>query len=182
MDAAFAWLGQLAEWLGAFIPRWVILDTTQGAIKYVGGDRPVVCGPGVHFFWPARTTFVIYPTARQTDQLETQTMESSDGVTFVVSGLITYRVIDLAALLTTTHDAMVAIRDMAQAAVHDVCCAGTWTELQGKQRNRSVLKTELKNEAQRQLKDYGVEVIKLQLTSLARCRVIRLSQSTAQEG
>ena len=163
------------------MPRWVILDTTQGAVKYVGGDRPVVCGPGIHFYWPARTTIVIYPTARQTDQLETQTMETSDGVTFVVSGLITYRVKDLAALLTTTHDAMAAIKDMSQAAIHDTCCYGTWAELQTKQR-KSTLKTELRNEAQKQLRDYGVDVIKLQLTSLARCRVIRLSQSTAVEG
>ena len=181
MESAFAWLGSLFEWFGAFIPRWVILDTTEGAIKYVGGSRVVVCGPGIHFYWPARSTMIKYPTARQTDQLEAQTMESSDGITFMVSGLITYRVRDIAALIPTTHDAVAAVRDMAQAAIHDTCCYMTWSELQTKQQ-RGTLKTELKNEAQKQLRDYGVEVIKLQLNSLARCRVLRLSQSTSVEG
>lgn len=180
MEAALAWIGQIAQWIGAFIPRWAILDTTQGAIKYVGGKHVVVCGPGIHFWWPARTTFIDHPTARQTDRLETQTMESADGKTFMVSGTITYRVVDLAALVTTTHSPYHAINDIAMCVVHDVCCELDWADLQSMQR-RGTIKTQLRNEAQKQLRDYGIEVAKLQLNSIARCRVLKISQSTASE-
>lgn len=107
-------------------------------------------------------------------------MESKDGKTFLVAGMITYRVTDLAALLTTTHNATVAVGDIAMAAIHDVCCEVDWTDLQNMQR-RGTIKTQLRNEAQRQLKDYGIDVIKLQLNTLARCRVLKISQSTATE-
>lgn len=180
MEAALAWIGQIASWIGQWIPRWTILNTTRGAIKYVGGKRVVYCGPGIHFWWPARTQFDDYPIVRQTDKLETQTLESKDGVTFIVSAMVTYSVTNLAALLPTTHNPMVAVNDISMAAVHDVLCEYDWAELQAAQR-RGTVKTRLRNEAQRQLESYGIEVIKLQLNTLARCRVIKVSQSTFSE-
>lgn len=180
-ESAFAWVGQIVEWFGQWVPRRTILAPNEGALKYVRGNRVVECGPGIHVWWPATTRFLIFPTARQTDRLESQAMESSDGITFIVSALITYRVSDLTALLTTTHDPDVAIRDMAMAAVHDVCADKSWATLQADHRHVSRLKTELRNAAQAQLREYGVNVIKVQLNSLARCRVVRLSQSTSSE-
>jgi regulator of protease activity HflC (stomatin/prohibitin superfamily) len=180
VDSALAWIGQVAEWFGQFIPRRQILDTTEGAIKYVGGSTPKVCRAGVHWWWPYTTTWVMYPTARQTDRLENQTLETADGKTFVVSGTITYEVEDIAALVTTTFSPMVAIKDLASTALHDVCSDYEWGGLQEGQR-KGTLKTKLKNEAQKTLKDYGVRVIKFQLNTLARTRVLKVSLSTSSE-
>lgn len=180
MGEAFAWLGRLVEWIAQWIPRWVILDTTEGAIKYVGGARPVVCEAGIHFYWPARTTFVMYPTARQTDRLETQVMESKDGKTFIVSGTLTYEVSDLSQLVPRTHSPSTTTVDIAMTAVHDVCCDFEWAELQLEQR-KGTLKTKLKNEAQKQLSEFGIRVLMLKINSLARARVIKISQSTSTE-
>lgn len=180
MGEAFAWLGKLVEWLGAFFPRWVILDTTEGAVKYVRGV-PKMCNPGgIWWYWPVTTLWHQYPMARQTDRLECQTIESKDGKTFIVAGTITYQVVDLLALLTTTHSATTNTRELAASAVHDICCDYDYAELQSKNQ-KGTLKTELKNEAQKQLAEYGVKVLKLQITSLARCRVYKVSQSTASE-
>lgn len=180
MDGAFAWISAMAEWFGRFIPRRVIVNTTEGAIKFKHGDTVVLCGPGLHWYWPWSTEFQTHPTARQTDRLETQTMESSDGKTFIVGATITYEVSDLAALVTKTHSPFATVVDISMTAVHDVCCDYTWEELQSMQR-RGTLKTQLRNEAQRQLRDYGVLVQKLQLTTLARARVLKVSQSIANE-
>lgn len=180
MGDAFAWVGQIVAWFGAFIPRWAILNTTEEAVKFVGGSKVVVCTTGIHWYWPATTEFIAYPVVRQTDRLDSQTLESADGKTFLVSAMIIYRVVDLAALIPTTHNAQQAIADIAMSAVHDVLCQYDWADIQSMQR-RNTLKTQLRNEAQKQLKDYGVEVIKLQINTLARCRVIKLSQSTSSE-
>jgi regulator of protease activity HflC (stomatin/prohibitin superfamily) len=180
VGAAFEWIGKLVEWLGAFIPRWVILDTCIGAVKYKRGV-PMFCAPGgVWWYWPVTTLWQEYPMARQTDRLESQTIESKDGKTFIVAGTITYMVTDLLALLTTTHNATTNTRELAASAVHDICCDYDYAELQVKNQ-KGTLKTELKNEAQKQLGAYGVTVLKLQITSLARCRVYKISQSTASE-
>lgn len=180
MDSALAWIGKIAEWIGAFIPRWAILDTTEGACKFIGGSKVKVCGPGVWFYWPARTTFRSYPTAQQTDRLETQTMESRDGKTFLAGGTITYRVNDLALLIPVVHSPSTSIIDIAMTAIHDVCCGFNWEELQEYQR-KGTLKTRLRNAAQKDLEGFGVEVLMLKLNTLGRCRVIKISQSTASE-
>jgi regulator of protease activity HflC (stomatin/prohibitin superfamily) len=181
LDSAFAWLQSITDWLGRFIPRWVVVDTTAGGIKYVGGSRVVVCQPGIVWYWPIRTVWIEYPTARQTDRLESQTMESVDGITFIVSGTLTYQVEDLGKLLPCVHNAATMTVDIAMAAVHDVCCDMPWEQLKREQRHATLLKTKLKNSAQTQLGEYGIRVIKLQLNTLARCRVLKVSQSVSQE-
>lgn len=179
---ALAWIGQIFEWIGRWIPRWVVLDSTEAAVKYVRG-KPVFCESGrIHWYWPAMTTWQPYPVARQTDRLESQTMETMDGKTFIVAGILTYRVRDLMLLVPTTHSPSATVIELAASAVHNVCCQYTWEELQAAQRDEETgLHAKLKREAQRQVYGYGVEIIKLQLTSLARCRVLKVLQSTSSE-
>lgn len=199
MESALAWIGKIADWIGQWFPRWQILNTTEGAIKYrtfllplafrrfVGrsyhfnGDiRVKVCGPGLHWYWPANSTFIGYPIAQQTDRLEAQTMESSDGKTFIVCGTITYSVTDLSLLLPLLHSPTKSTIDITMTVLHDVCCDMTWAALQDESR-RGTLKTKLKNSAQRQLEQYGLKVIMVKVTSLARCRVLKVSQSVSTE-
>jgi hypothetical protein len=179
MDSAFAWIGQIVEWVGQFFPRRKLLDTTEAAVKYVRGV-PQYCGTGPHWYWPYTSTWIEFPTARQTDRLETQTMESTDGRAFIISGALTYAVSDIMKLVPTTYSPVTTIKEIAATAIHDVCCEMSWEQLQTMQQ-RGTLKTQLKNEARRLLKDYGVDVLDFRLHSLARCRVYRVSQATASE-
>lgn len=180
MESALAWIGQVAEWFGQFIPRRVVLDTTEGAIKFVNGKDPVYCGPGKHWWWPWTSKFESFPIVRQTDNIETQTLETSDSRTFLVNGTITYSVNDLLKLMTTVHSPVTAIAEISTSALNDVLCKMTWAEIEDEQR-KGTLKTKLKVAAQRELADYGVTVIRLKINSLARCRVLKISQSNASE-
>src|ERR1041385_6022960 len=135
LESPLGWIGQIADWVGRFIPRREILNTTEGAIKYSGFVLPlwlrVWCGgfdgdfrvsvhsAGVHWYWPWTSRWDVHPTARQTDRLGTQTMESKDGKTFLVSGTITYHVTDLAAFVTQTHSPLMTVVDTAMLALHD---------------------------------------------------------------
>lgn len=180
MENAFAWLGNLIEWFGKLIPRLEVLDTTTAAVKFVRG-QPKFCTPGaMHVYWPVTTLWNPYPTARQVDRLETQVMESIDGTTFMVSGTLAYEITDLMALVPTTENPMAAIGEIASTALHDVLCTLTWEELKTEQR-KGTLKTKLKNVAQRELQEYGVSVIRFKLNTLSKCRVFKVSQSTASE-
>lgn len=180
MESALAWIGQIAEFLGRFVPRWVILDTTEGAVKFVRGSHVVVLGPGIHWYWPAVTTMTRYPTARQADNLRTQTMVTSDDKTIAVGGMLVYQVNDLGLLLAHTHNAVTAVADIALTTIHDVCCRMTWDDLKREQQ-RGTLDTKLKNSTQKALSEYGVTVIKTMLTDLAPCRVYKLVQSQSTD-
>lgn len=178
MDSALAWVGQIAEWIGRFIPRWEIINTTQSGIKWVKGKDVVTLPPGVHWYWPATTELIVHPVARQAIDLRPQTLETKDGITILAGGLVSYEIEDIEMLLAHTYDPDNTVRDICLPAIHDVLHAMTWEEITTAPR----LSLRLKNEVQRELKDYGVKVLQAKLTDLAKCPVLRLINSTNMDG
>jgi regulator of protease activity HflC (stomatin/prohibitin superfamily) len=179
MDSALAWIGQLAEWIGKFFPRLVILDPRKGGVKFIRGQKVVQLKP-LDVYWPILTEIDTYPVVRQTDNLVTQTFVTKDDVTIAVGGMIVYEVTDVVKLLTTVHNAIHAIQDIALTAIHDVCCNMTWEQLKDEQR-KGTLDTKLRKATEKQLSEYGVKVIKCMLTDLARTRVLKVIQSVNRD-
>lgn len=192
MDAALGWIGAIIEWIGKFFPRFATLEMNQGALKTEGFFLPprfrrfkddcriTVMGPGLHWWWPATTTFERYPTAYQTDNLPSQTIETPDGATVTVGGMISYRITNLGLLLPFCHEPIKVIQTVTLPAIHQVVCRLPWAELQEQQR-KGTINTKLRNEAKKRLAEFGIEVSDVELTDLARARVFRLIQSTQQD-
>jgi regulator of protease activity HflC (stomatin/prohibitin superfamily) len=176
MDSALAWVGQLAQWFGQFFPRWIILNTTEGAVKFVGGKRVVLLGPGIHWFWPARTEVKAWVVARQSVNLPSQTVTTKDGKVIAVGGLLIFRITDAMKLIADTWDPDQTIKDIAAGALHEVCSLSTWEELR-----TGDLTTVLRRTLRRRLRPFGVKVIHATLTDLAPCRVLKIFQSAATD-
>lgn len=177
---ALAWIGQLAEWFGKFIPRWVIFSPSHGGVKFVAGKRAVPLGAGIHWYWPARTVLFEYPLARQADNLATQTITTEDNKTIAAGGMIVYEVKDIVALISTCHDPQSTIRDLTLSAIHDTLCRHTWAQIRQAQQTGQ-LDVVLRQKAAKHLKSYGVRVLKVMLTDLAPCRVYKVMQSTSRD-
>ena len=173
MESALAWIGQPVELVASFFPHFKIVRTTHGMVKWVGGSRVVSLGPGWHWYWPCRTEVVEFPTARQSINLANQTITTTDDKTIMVGGMVVFEVHDIAALVAYTFDPDDAVKDIASAAVHDVCCTKTWEQLKAGQRDGS-LDRELRAEMKKGLSKYGVTIIRTTLNELALCRVIKI--------
>jgi regulator of protease activity HflC (stomatin/prohibitin superfamily) len=189
MDGALAWISQIAQWVGQFIPQWRTLEPTQAGIKVVGGrvrwwrkDLPVIVvqHDGIVCWWPAVTHITIYPVARQANDLRAQTLVTSDGRTFTVAGMIVYEIKDVVKIVAHTFDPDDTIRDIALTAIHDACIQHSGDSLMAGARSGS-LDREMRAEAKKYLEPYGVNVLKLTLTDLAPCRVYRLVNSAPTE-
>ncbi len=178
MNEALAWVGQIAGWIGRFIPRWEIIPATHAGVKFVRGHRVVPLAPGIHWWWPVTTTFERYPVVRQATNLRAQTMETKDGITIAVSALIVYEVHDIADLIARTFEADNTIGEVALTATMDVLHGKTWDEIRGTR--RSTLNNALRKAAERVLEPYGVTVLGMALTDLARCRVFKVLTGTAE--
>jgi regulator of protease activity HflC (stomatin/prohibitin superfamily) len=176
MTEAFSWLGQLVEWIGQFIPRILQVNQLQGAVKFVRGKPGTALKSGMHVWWPLTTTLHTYPVARQAEELRGQTMVTVDDKVILVGGLIVYEVGDIEKLVGHTFMPEQTVKDLTLTVVHDICCRMSWEDLKGGQR-RGTLDTRLKNEAQKVLEPYGVTVLKLMLTDLSPCRVLKLVQT-----
>ena len=181
MGDAFAWLGKIFEWLGQWIPQWIIVDPTMGGVKCVKGNKRIIpIVPGVCWYWPATTTVKLYPTVRQADNLRTQTICTKDDKVIAVGGIIIYEVIDVIALLTTNFEPIQTINELALSAIHDVCCQLTWEELKEQQRNGK-LDRAMKSACFEALKPFGVRVLKTMLTDLSPVRVLKVIQSVSKD-
>jgi regulator of protease activity HflC (stomatin/prohibitin superfamily) len=188
VEAALGWLGAVIEWLGRFIPRCVIVDSTQGAIKWVNrlarlpwrASPPQeihVLGPGRHWYWPWTTKFEEWPVARTTRDLPTQDITTSDGKIITVRGLLAFEVQDLEILVCHTEDPHDAIRDIASTALHEVLKDSTYDEVLHKNLDRK-----LRGAAARALHPYGIKVLELTLLSCTPARVVRLVQNSVTDG
>ena len=133
-------------------------------------------GAGVVWYWPATTNLVTYPTARQTMNLATQLLNTSDGKTFVIGGVVTYEINDLEKVLAHTFDADQTVEDIAQAAITDACAGKTWEELRAGIDNGRFYIT-MRQELARGLKTFGITVIRARVSDFALCRAYRIVQA-----
>lgn len=192
LDSALGWIGKIADWIGQWIPRWFVCPMNHGFVKFEGFFLPAAlrrykdamrvtyCGPGLHWYWPATTLTDQYPTAFQTDNLPSQSFETSDGYSITVGGSVSYSVTDLVTLLTTNYGQQKTIAVHTLSAIHRVCCCMKLEELKDEQR-RGTLNTKLRIAAQKLLTEFGVKVEQCSLTDLTKSRAIRLIQSTQQD-
>jgi regulator of protease activity HflC (stomatin/prohibitin superfamily) len=181
VESALGWIGAIIEWIGQWIPRWIVLDTTQGAVKFVYGKRLIAQTGGIVCWWPAVTKLVTYPIARQANDLRAQTIVTKDGKPYIVGAMIVYEVEDLVKILGQTWDADDTIRDIALSVIHDVLVQYEAEPLMAAVRSGDLDK-DLRHEARKGLAPYGIKVVKLTLTDLAPCAVYRLVGSMPSEG
>ena len=85
METAFAWLGEIMNWFGKWFPRLLIVRSTHAGVRFRHGKKPEALMPGLRVYWPLVTEVDIIPTARQTHNLPTQALMTSDGKKVVVS-------------------------------------------------------------------------------------------------
>lgn len=189
LDSALGWVGKIADWVGRFFPRWEVLHPAVAAVKCVGWSvrwrkyptvRHVVQRAGIVIWWPLVTEKYEWPVVQQANNLQAQTIVTTDGKTFIVAGMISFEVEDVLVLVTEVYDADDTIRDHALAAVHDACIQFSSDELLAASRNGK-LDTAMRQEARARLKPLGVKVLNVRLTDLAPGRVLRLVSSQPTE-
>ena len=116
METAFAWLGEIMNWVGKWFPRLVIVRSTHAGVRFRHGKKPEALLPGLRVFWPLVTEVDVIPTARQTHNLPTQALTTSDGKKVVVSGVVVYRIKDIVATMARNWDVSDTLNDISMVA------------------------------------------------------------------
>jgi regulator of protease activity HflC (stomatin/prohibitin superfamily) len=173
---AFSWIGQVVGWFGQFIPRWQIINANQGAVKFKNGSEIIPLGPGIHWWFPATSNLTIYPTARQTVDLRTQLLVTTDEKTVAVGGMVTYRVSNIEDLIGRTFDADQTVRDICGGVISEIVRDAAWPDLQTPE-----FQKELTRLMRKRLRPFGVHAMKATLTDCAPVLGVKLFQSTGQD-
>jgi Membrane protease subunits, stomatin/prohibitin homologs len=172
MDSAFAWIGQIIEWFGNFIPRLRIIRSTHAGVKYVRGARVIELKPGLHFYWPLTTEVEVIPVARQTHNLVTQTLTTKDNVSVIIGAVVIYEINSIVDALSNNWDVSDTISDVTQMAV--VAVVNNWDYIDLRNQLSAKVENELSIETRKQLKPFGVKVLRCGISDFSQCRVYRV--------
>jgi regulator of protease activity HflC (stomatin/prohibitin superfamily) len=180
MEAAFAWLGYVFEWLGRWIPRLTIVNTTHGWVKFVGGSKVKSGGAGPVWHWPMWTNLVVFPIERDSLQCPAQAITLSSGETVLVVATVVYEVKEIEKLVAQTPEPQSTIADLTMGAVLYVMEGiNSWDEIRqlsvrAPRARDTELNRRLRDEVQRALEPYGVNVLMVMLQNKAKARVYKL--------
>ena len=179
MESAFAWLNQLFQAVYQFFPRILIVRATHGAVKWCRGKHIKLLSPGLHWYWPLTTEVELIVTARQTLAIPDQVMATKDGKKVVVKTLVVYRIPDpVRAIGKTNWDVDTTINDLTQSAVVRVIATHTYDEIMAGIRDESLTKT-LTHAVRKELRQFGVHVVRSKLVDFAETKVLKLVMSQA---
>jgi regulator of protease activity HflC (stomatin/prohibitin superfamily) len=170
MEAAFAWIGYLFEWLGRFIPRVQIIRATHAGVRFRNGKTAREIKPGLCIYFPLTTEVDIIPVARQTQNLPSQSLLTKDGKQVVVGGVVVYSIRDIVAALSKNWDIADTINDITMVAITQVVTSHTLEHLLSKLTEE--VQTELTRVTRKKLAVYGVKVYRTALTDFATCLII----------
>jgi regulator of protease activity HflC (stomatin/prohibitin superfamily) len=185
MEGALAWISNIVEWIGQFIPQRRLIASTHAGVKWRnslrGGRQAVIkLSPGMHWFWPFTTDLTTYPTARQTIKLNHVTISTVDDKTVAVGALFVYEISDIEAILAKTYDPEDTIHDIAVGALSRVVCNSSWPELTQMRRSGALDKA-IKVKVRKDLERYGVRVLRTVVTDLAAIRVYKVIDEKAAQ-
>jgi len=182
VESALAWISELVNWFGRWVPRIFQVRISERAVKYVRG-RAAVCGPGLHVYWPITTEIDHVCVARQVIKLPSQVTTSKDGVSIEVGGLLVFTIEDAFKYLVGNYEAQDSAAVIALGAMRRAVGMRTFDQLR---ENRADIDNTLASQAQKRLDVLGVKVETLEITDLAETLVFsvfgRAGHGQASEG
>ena len=179
MEAAFAWLGDLVNFIGRLLPRLVIIKATHAGVRFKYGryvhnmlSYNGLFKTGLHVYWPFVTEIATFPVKRQTVNLPFQTLTTTDGQPVSIGGIVTFEIIpeEIHKTLAEIWDADETIRDIALATISDVLLGKSSDEIYKSPR---IVKKKITYRLSKKLRDYGIKVIYFSASDLTNAFVFR---------
>lgn len=69
MTAALAWVNDLVQWLGRWVPRLVLVAPTHRGVRFGPRGQALAKGPGLVWYWPMIHELIEVPVTLQSIQL-----------------------------------------------------------------------------------------------------------------
>lgn len=165
-----SWIAEAIQWFGKLFPRMTHLECMDIGVMIKRGSHVYVLQPGIHWYWPIWTVWYSRPANIQTATLPTQALTTLDGKVVVVGGMVRYEFSreenDVRRAIVETDDVERSLEDEALAVFCDFVTTKNLSEIQEK---RTETNRSLTGRLATRLANYGVKVIRAQLTDFSPC-------------
>lgn len=158
LGSLLGWLGNFVEWLVDWVPVYEIVQFNEMGVRYHCGNEPIELGPGVHWYIPNLDTIEKHHASRDVLQIESLSLETSDGIAVQVGMVLTYHITDVLRYEVENLDADEAMSEVAQGAMREIVTSHSWDDLRSTTEDGTRLGNKLKNRMSKVLDRFGVEV------------------------
>ena len=169
-------IDRLADFLVSIIDLCkvgVIVDQYERGVILRWGKLQRLLLPGFHWHWPLGVDQVltdnVVPT---TDSLDPQSLTTKDGLSIVLSGIVTWQIDDIEKVLLQVEDADGVLTDTACGVIARAVAQSTWQQI-----TDPTFPDRLTRRVQTLAAKYGIGVLRVQISDLSRSRSLRLWQS-----
>lgn len=181
MNFGLEWLNDVMRWLGRWLPHWDVCEPTHAGVKFRAslirsGVRTTEIKPGLYWYWPVTTRAYVIPVVRQSVDLPSQSLDTIDGVSMLVSTALVYEVVDVVQALTKNYDVGDTIKEIGAASAVESVVGRKHKDLRDAFAD-GLIEKELKSAARKLLKPYGIKVIDARFTDCAHHTCIRTEGS-----
>lgn len=171
MNDALSWIGEIIRAVGQLIPRLIIVKATHRGVKWVQGKKVREMLPGLHWYWPVTTDAEVIVSARQTLNLPSQALLTTDNKPIVFGCLIVYSIRDvILAVGEKNWDVDTTVCDIGQSAVTAVVSTLSFEEV----KDLKTTAERITQECRKKLKQFGVAVHRCAVTDFTACKMLKL--------
>jgi regulator of protease activity HflC (stomatin/prohibitin superfamily) len=159
------WLSDTVQTIGDLVPRRVLVEPSDVMVKFKGMKTVVVCQNGIHWYWPFMSKIRIVPAVKQTLYLGNQMVTTNDGKAVKIESSILFEVEDFVIATTKFNCYITQIDDDIKNVICKYFSKLSFTdEVVGRATEINDILTEMSKE---KLKEYGILVHRVQITSVA---------------
>lgn len=161
MTNALTWLNDLAQWLGRWIPRLILIEPTHRGVLFGPRGSARLAGPGLVVYWPITHALVQIAVTTQSIQLMSQVFPIDDND----AALIPRVHLCAAAIQIRVHDAVLAAtKALHLFALVDNRAQATIARHQNRHSGLQEWAANVAIELMTELEPYGVTVERLDFT------------------
>lgn len=172
MGIGLDWINDIADWFGELMPRWDLLEPTDGGVKFKPGQKIVVLKPGhIYWYWPATTVVYTMNIKRQTVSFA-QRLTTKDDVTVALETVIVYTVDDVHKAMVETKDFDDTIEEVAQKLTVQSIMSRSFDDIRRDLADSNEMRNELTRKARSLLSDYGVQVLDAYVSNFTETKVL----------
>lgn len=181
MTGALAWLNDLAQWVGRWFPRLIIVHPTHCGVRFGRGGSALAVGAGLIFYWPLIHDLIQVPITTISYQTCAQTLPAGQtaGSIFprnaVVACAVQFRIVDPIKASINALNFHAIVDNRVRAAI-----MANWA---AEGSDNSSWCADAKRMAAFVLQDYGIEIEHLDATDIGLgCALKNISDWSYSDG
>lgn len=170
----FEWITDIVLWFARFIPKWDLLEPTDGGLRFSYGGRVKELEPGkIYWWWPIISKIATISIKRQTLTFG-QRLTTDDGVSVQMSTVIVFVVNDVTKALMETADFDDTVGEVAQKVTIKPVMGREFCEIIDDLAKSNKMRNELTSNARSMLTPYGCEVLDSYVCDFTKTKVLSI--------